>query len=477
MSKASKLGTGSSFQQAQRASISPRRQAIDAATKAPTAGALPPVELSVDVISLNPANPRTELGDLSQLAGSMRDHGQKTAISIMSRFSYVEGNPDHEDELEPDTKYVVIDGNSRLAAAREAGLSTIKVMLDEGLGSNPDEILESALVANIHRQDLDHLDEARALEQLLKVHGTQEALAARLHRSQGWVSQRLALLTLTPELQRKLETGEEPAELLRRVGRKDPAEQEEHLRLLKEKRARVAEERAAAVARAEAATEQQEKAPETPVVPEARPAEPTSSGVTDLGEIPQVQSLQSLQSLAPVERTEKAGGNEEQQPAGESRGGGVAEESVPASGQASVPHPAGGVPDGLPDGLHYGVMKTDRREAEPPRASAESARSALSAEAVEPVGESAGDPGGELIGEPGGEPVPSESSDKPRQIKMPWGDGAASMDIIFAKVFASERHRMIGRYLELLGGPEAFVADLIEASSPEYRSQIGRAHV
>lgn len=236
MSKASSLGTGSSFRQAQ--SISPRRAAIDAATSAPTDGALPTVKLPVSLISLNPLNPRSSLGDLTDLAKSLRDHGQKTAISIMSRLAYLEANPELAEELEKGTKYVAIDGNSRLAAAREAGFEEVKVMLDEDLGSNPDEILESALVANVHRQDLDHLDEARALQQLLAVHGTQEALAARLHRSQGWISQRLALLGLTPELKQKLQTGQEPAELLRQVGRKKPEEQASQLQLLKEQRAK-----------------------------------------------------------------------------------------------------------------------------------------------------------------------------------------------------------------------------------------------
>lgn len=235
MSKADVLGAGSSFQQAR--PVSSRRAAIEAATAAPTTAAPPPVELPVGVISLNPDNPRTDLGDLTDLGNSLRDHGQKTAISIMSRFAYLEGNPGREQDLEPDTRYVVIEGNSRLAASREAGLATIKVMLDDDLGSNPDEILESALVANVHRNDLDPLDEARALDQLMKVHKTQEALAARLHRSQGWVSQRLALLGLTPELQRRLEAGEESAELLRSVGRKKPEEQELHLARLKEKKA------------------------------------------------------------------------------------------------------------------------------------------------------------------------------------------------------------------------------------------------
>ncbi|MEW1615678.1 MULTISPECIES: ParB/RepB/Spo0J family partition protein [unclassified Streptomyces] len=232
--KAKLLGTGTSFGQA-RGGISARRAAIDATAVAPTEGAPPPLKLPLDAISLNPANPRSELGDLTALAASLRDHGQKTAISIMGRFAYLEGNPDRKDDLEEGTKYVVIDGNSRLAAAREAGLTEIKVMVDDDLGSNPDEILESALVANVHRQDLDPLDEAKVLQQLLTVHGTQEALAARLHRSQGWVSQRLALLGLTPELKEKLQSGEESAALLRRVGKKKPEEQADHLRRLKEK--------------------------------------------------------------------------------------------------------------------------------------------------------------------------------------------------------------------------------------------------
>ncbi|MEU5719096.1 ParB/RepB/Spo0J family partition protein [Streptomyces sp. NPDC020403] len=236
MSKAAKLGAGTSFGQTQ--TISARRAAINAVAAAPTEGAPPPVKLSVDLVSLNPDNPRTVLGDLTDLGASLRDHGQKTAISIMGRFAYIEGNPGREADLEPGTKYVVVDGNSRLAAAREVGLTEIKVMLDDELGSDPDGILESALVANIHRQDLDPLDEAKALEQLLKAHGTQEALAQRLHRSQGWVSQRLALLTLTPELKQKLQAGEESAALLRRVGKKKAEEQEEHLKRLKEKATR-----------------------------------------------------------------------------------------------------------------------------------------------------------------------------------------------------------------------------------------------
>ncbi|WP_444875956.1 ParB/RepB/Spo0J family partition protein [Streptomyces canus] len=73
-------------------------------------------------------------------------------------------------------------------------------MVSDDQGTTSEELLESALVANIHRQDLEELDEARALQRLLAIHGSQTALAKRLQRSQGWVSQRLALLNLTPDL-------------------------------------------------------------------------------------------------------------------------------------------------------------------------------------------------------------------------------------------------------------------------------------
>ncbi|CAL9323979.1 ParB/RepB/Spo0J family partition protein [Streptomyces sp. SudanB66_2053] len=234
MSKADQLGAGR-FGGGVR-TVSARRQAVAAATGVPTEGVAPPTELSPHRISLNPDNPRSSLGDLTDLAGSLKTHGQKQAITVMNRDAYVKVNPDREADLEPDTTYVVIDGSSRLAAAREANLAAVKVMVSDDQGSTSEELLESALVANIHRQDLEELDEARALQRLLAIHGSQRALAKRLHRSQGWVSQRLALLNLTPELQARI--GQEPIDLLRAVGNKPHAEQVAALQELKDERSR-----------------------------------------------------------------------------------------------------------------------------------------------------------------------------------------------------------------------------------------------
>ncbi|MFE3412406.1 ParB/RepB/Spo0J family partition protein [Streptomyces mirabilis] len=234
MSKAEQLGSGR-FGGGVR-TVSARRQAVAAATGVPTDGVAPPAELPVHRISPNPDNPRSNLGDLTDLAGSLTTHGQKQAITVMNRDAYIKANPDREADLEPDTTHIVIDGSSRLAAAREAGLATLKVMVSDDQGGTSEELLESALVANIHRQDLEELDEARALQRLLVIHGSQRALAKRLHRSQGWVSQRLALLNLTPELQARI--GEEPIDLLRAVGNKPADQQAAALDELKAERAR-----------------------------------------------------------------------------------------------------------------------------------------------------------------------------------------------------------------------------------------------
>ncbi|RPF24755.1 ParB/RepB/Spo0J family partition protein [Streptomyces sp. TLI_185] len=234
MSKADQLGAGR-FGGGVRP-VSARRQAVAAATGVPTEAIAPPTELPVQRVSLNPDNPRSSLGDLTDLAGSLKTHGQKQAITVMNRDAYIKANPQREADLEPDTTHVVVDGSSRLAAARDGGLATIKVMVSDDEGSTPEEILESALVANIHRQDLEELDEARALQRLLDISGSQRALAKRLHRSQGWISQRLALLNLTPELQARI--GEEPIDLLRAVGNKPADQQEGVLEELKAERAR-----------------------------------------------------------------------------------------------------------------------------------------------------------------------------------------------------------------------------------------------
>ncbi len=263
MSKADQLGAGRFGGGAR--PVSARRSAIGAATGVPTEGVAPPTRLPVRRISPNPENPRSALGDLTDLASSLKEHGQKQALTVMNRDAYVKANPAREKDLAPDTTHVVVDGSSRLAAALEAGLTHLSVMVDDEQGSDGDAILESALVANIHRSDLDPLDEARALQRLLAIHGSQVKLAKRLSKSQGWVSQRLALLNLSPELQAAV--GEEPVELLRSIAKEPHDRQEAVLQELKAERARKEAERRVPVPAPAAPPEA--PAPQTPVPSQA----------------------------------------------------------------------------------------------------------------------------------------------------------------------------------------------------------------
>ncbi|MET9457392.1 ParB/Srx family N-terminal domain-containing protein [Streptomyces canus] len=77
------------------------------------------------------------MGDLTELAGSLTTHGQKQVITVMNRDAYLKANPGLEADLEPDTTHVVVDGSSRLAAAREAGLATIEIMVSDDQGATP----------------------------------------------------------------------------------------------------------------------------------------------------------------------------------------------------------------------------------------------------------------------------------------------------------------------------------------------------
>lgn len=269
MSKADQLGAGR-FGGGTRP-VSARRAAIGAVTGVPTEGVAPPTRLPISQISPNPDNPRTTTGDLAELAGSLKEHGQKAAITVMNRDAYIRANPTRAGDLEPDATHVVVDGSSRLAAAHEAGITHLNVMVDDEQGSDGDSILESALVANVHRNDLDPMDEARALQRLLAIHGSQVKLAKRLRKSQGWVSQRLALLNLTPELQAAV--GEEPVEFLRSVAKLPQDRQEETLHELKAERARKdADRQASASASTPASPTASAPAPEPASAPAAAPA-------------------------------------------------------------------------------------------------------------------------------------------------------------------------------------------------------------
>ncbi|MFF4324691.1 ParB/RepB/Spo0J family partition protein [Streptomyces sp. NPDC001568] len=218
MSKADKLGVSASFARAQPVGVSSRRAAIAEATGAPTSGVVPPSEVPIEALAHNPFNLREDLTDLDELAQSLMVRGQLQPLAVATRMAFMEAHPGQTDGLGR-APYVVIDGNRRLAAAHLAGLKTMHIHVNDSLSASAADILESALIANVHRVDVAPMDQARALQELVEVHGSQAQVAKRLGKTAAWVSQRLTLLNLTPTLQEKVETGELKVEPARRIGR------------------------------------------------------------------------------------------------------------------------------------------------------------------------------------------------------------------------------------------------------------------
>ncbi|MEU9001005.1 ParB/RepB/Spo0J family partition protein [Streptomyces sp. NPDC048551] len=218
MSKADKLGVSASFARAQPVGVSSRRAAIAEATGAPTSGVVPPSEVPIEALAHNPFNLREDLTDLDELAESLTVRGQLQPLAVATRMAFMEAHPGATDGLGR-APYVVIDGNRRLAAAHIAGLKTIQIHVNDALSASAADILESALIANVHRVDVAPMDQARALQELVDVHGSQAQVAKRIGKTAAWVSQRLTLLNLTPTLQEKVETGELKVEPARRIGR------------------------------------------------------------------------------------------------------------------------------------------------------------------------------------------------------------------------------------------------------------------
>lgn len=178
----------------------------------------PPVTALLGELAHNPFNPREELVDLDETAESLRVRGQLQPIAVVRRAAFLRVHPEHGDLL-GSASYVVIDGNRRLAAAELASLQSLRIDVNDDLAASAHDMLESALIANIHRVDVPPIDQAKGIQELLGTHRTQSAVAKRLGKTEAWVSQRMSLLSLEEDLQEKVETGQLTVRDGRRIGR------------------------------------------------------------------------------------------------------------------------------------------------------------------------------------------------------------------------------------------------------------------
>jgi ParB family transcriptional regulator, chromosome partitioning protein len=150
------------------------------------------LEVDINLVLPNSKQPRTYFDEeaLHELAASIKE------VGVMQ--------PPVVREL-PDGNYELIMGERRLRASKLAGLKTIPVILR---ASKDNEMLREALLENIHRSQLNPLEEAAAYQNLLNDFGyTHDELAAKVGKSRPVITNTLRLLNLPASVQRKVAAG------------------------------------------------------------------------------------------------------------------------------------------------------------------------------------------------------------------------------------------------------------------------------
>lgn len=151
-------------------------------------------EIDPSSIDPNPKQPRQVFDEdaLAELVHSIREFGLMQPIVVRT----VAGAPG---------RYQLVMGERRWRAAQQAGLSTIPAIVRE---TADDSMLRDALLENIHRAQLNPLEEAAAYQQLLDEFGvTHDELAARIGRSRPLITNMIRLLRLPIAVQRRVAAG------------------------------------------------------------------------------------------------------------------------------------------------------------------------------------------------------------------------------------------------------------------------------
>jgi ParB family chromosome partitioning protein len=149
-------------------------------------------EVPVDRIAPNPAQPRTHFDAeaLAELVASIREVGLLQPIVVR--------------QTGPES-YELVMGERRLRASKEAGLDRIPAIVRD---TGDEVMLRDALLENLHRQQLNPLEEAAAYAQLLADFGaTHEELADRIGRSRSTITNTIRLLQLPSAVQRRVAAG------------------------------------------------------------------------------------------------------------------------------------------------------------------------------------------------------------------------------------------------------------------------------
>ena len=156
-------------------------------------------ELPLDQIIPNTRQPRNVFDEeeLEELAASIREVGVLQPIIVRPLAAPIPG--------QPKARYELIMGERRWRASELAGIETVPAIIRH---TQDEDLLRDALLENLHRAELNPLEEAAAYQQLLEdFQCTQEELSRRIVRSRPQISNTLRLLKLPPLVQRRVAAG------------------------------------------------------------------------------------------------------------------------------------------------------------------------------------------------------------------------------------------------------------------------------
>ena len=147
------------------------------------------IEINIDDIRSNPYQPRKtfDIESLNELAKSIKEYGVVQPIIVKKSIK----------------GYELVAGERRTKAAKIAGLKKIPAIIKD---FDDQEMMEIALVENIQREDLNPIDEATSISNIIKLRGyTQEEFANKFGKSRTYVTNILGLLKLPDEVKKLVE--------------------------------------------------------------------------------------------------------------------------------------------------------------------------------------------------------------------------------------------------------------------------------
>lgn len=178
-------------------------------------------------LALNPFNKRV-LGArpdaVAELAESMRANGQLQPCAVVTRAAFRRAFPDDDAQLGR-AAFVQVTGARRYLAAQQLGWDALEAVVKDDLASSPLQFLSATAAENLDRRDFDPVEEAEQVHLVVTAAGSGQAAAEHLHRSPGWITQRLNLLKLAPELHTALRAGDIPLRDVRTLHTLDRAAQ------------------------------------------------------------------------------------------------------------------------------------------------------------------------------------------------------------------------------------------------------------